>query len=279
MVQDLQDIESIYDFFYLDNPKIKSFYAQLNGRGALNTLKDTSQISDIRKLEASIGIPTVTGGKAGNDHGATTTAEKVFDGIPTMPREMINRLDELGFIYRDLVPENLGSLILLKGALSVDDIETTKNLMEPALGVFMHLLQTDKPSQRTEKNKIKTLAKPFLEFLKNIPFSLSCNLYVQADDDSLTDVWMSLSRDGMSSNIHDINFKHGQKLAGQWYVLGILDAIPNIYDENKRTMPDKEGLDQFKSALSDVMKQFGRNDTAYGITPIAIFRELKPQKQ
>lgn len=275
MVQDLPDIESIYDFFYLDNPKIKSFYAQLNGRGALNTLKDTSQISDVRKFEASLGIPAITGGKAGNDHGATTTAEKLYDGIPTMPREMINRLDELGFIYRDLVPENLGSLILLKGALSIDDIETTKNLMKPSFDLAMDLMPTNESSQ--QKEQMAKIMKPLVDFLEHIPFSLSCNLYVQKDDSSLVDVWMSLSRDGMSSNIHDISFKHGTKLAGQWYVLGILDAIPNQYDENKWTMPDREGFDQFKSALSNVMKLFGRNDNAYGITPVAIFREIKPQ--
>lgn len=52
MAQELQSIESIFDFFYLDNTKIKSFYAQLTGNGALASFKNTSNITDIRKLEA-----------------------------------------------------------------------------------------------------------------------------------------------------------------------------------------------------------------------------------
>ncbi|MGM1003059.1 hypothetical protein [Acinetobacter haemolyticus] len=90
-------------------------------------------------------------------------------------------------------------------------------------------------------------------------------------------VWMSLAREDMSTVIHDINFKHGEKLAGKWYVLGILDAIPNSMDASNFTLPSTGEMEQFKSAMSEMMKMFGRENEAFGMTPIAIFRVLKPK--
>lgn len=279
MVQDSQNIESIFDFFYLDNPKIKSFYAQLNGLGALNTLKNTSQIGDTRKMEATVGVPTVTCGKMGNDHTVNTTSEHLYDGLPTMPREMIDRLDELGYIYRELTPDNLGALVLLKGYLNITDIEVMKGVIDPTMKFTFNNVPTNSGAERAERKKLQEQMSPLIEFIKNIPFALSCNLFVKSEgDNSLTEVWMSLSREDMSSNIHDINFKHGEKLAGQWYVLGVLDAIPTSLDTNSNILPNNDEMDQLRKAMSEMMKMFGRNDGAYGMTPIAIFRVLKPKQ-
>lgn len=280
MAQDSQNIESIFDFFYLDNSKIKSFYAQLNGLGALNTLKNTSQIGDTRKLEATVGMPAVTGGKMGNDHTVNTTSEHLYDGLPTMPREMINRLDELGYIYRDLTPDNLGALVLLKGYLNITDIEVMKGVIDPTIKFMFNNMQTNSGAERAEKKKVQDQMSPLIEFIKNIPFALSCNLFVEnKDNNSLTEVWMSLAREDMSSTIHDINFKHGDKLAGQWYVLGVLDAIPTSLDTNNIILPDNDDMEQFRKSMSEMMKMFGRSDEAYGMTPIAIFRVLRPKQK
>lgn len=39
MAQDLPNIRSIFDFLYVDTYRIKSYYAQLTGFGALSGLK------------------------------------------------------------------------------------------------------------------------------------------------------------------------------------------------------------------------------------------------
>lgn len=277
MVQDSQDIKSIFDFFYIDNPKIKSFYAQLNGLGSLNTLKSTSHIGDTRKLEATVGVPTVTGGKMGNDHSVNTTSEHLYDGIPTMPREMINKLDELGFIQRELDPSNLGNLVLLEGYLNITDIEVMKGVIDPTVKFMMSSMPNTTTAHKEKKKKLESSVIPFIDFMKNVPFALSCNLFVPSADGKLEQIWMSLSREDMSTVIHDINFKHGEKLAGKWYVLGILDAIPNSLDTSNFILPSIGDMEQFKSAMSEMMKMFGREDDAYGMTPIAIFRVLKPK--
>ncbi|WP_336004832.1 hypothetical protein [Acinetobacter pittii] len=280
MGQESQSIESIFDFFYLDNPKIKSFYAQLNGLGALNTLKNTSQIGDTRKLEASVGVPTITGGKMGNDHSVSTTAEHLYDGLPTMPREMIDRLDELGFIRKELNADMLGNLVLLKGRLGVFDIGVSKELMDPALNIHIKDLERD---QRTKKEaaELKKNKQDLVNFCKSIPFSLEAKVLVKTGSktdegvDLAEEVWMTLNRAEMSGSSHDLNFKHGEFLAGDWHVLGVLDALPFddfTFDTDKNDF--REGI----SSLIQLMKEFvGRPKTAYGLTPIAIFRVLKPK--
>ncbi|WP_065717611.1 DUF6414 family protein [Acinetobacter baumannii] len=279
MAQELQNIESIFDFFYLDNQKIKSYYAQLNG-GAINSLKKISQAGDASQMEASLSIPAVANGKIGTSQTASSTSEHLYDAIPTMPREMINGLDELGFIHRELLPENLGSLVLLEGYLNITDVEVMKAVIDPTLKIMKNTMPTKTQTDRARKKEIENNIEPMIEFMKEIPFALSCSLYVENEQDSsLTEVWMSLAREDMSSNFHDINFKHGEKLAGKWYVLGVLDAIPNSLDNKKTKLPDsEEGMEQFRKALSEMMKMFGRSDGAYGLTPIAIFRVLKPRK-
>lgn len=279
MAQESQNIESIFDFFYLDNPKIKSFYAQLNGLGALNTLKNTSQIGDIRKMEATVGLPTVTGGKLGNDHSVSSTAEHLYDGLPTMPREMIDRLDELGFIRKELKADLLGNLVLLKGRLGVFDIGVSKELMEPAINMHIKTLESDHRTKK-EAAELKKNKQDLLNFCKSIPYGLEAKVLVKTGEKSETgveladEVWMTLNRAEMSGSTHDINFKHGEFLAGDWHVLGVLDALP--YDDFTFDT-EKNDFRHGVSALIQLMKDFaGRPSTAFGLTPIAIFRVLKP---
>ena len=280
MAQDLQNIESIFDFFYLDNPKIKSFYAQLNGLGALNSLKQTSQITDIRKLEANATVPLVAGGKMGTDHSAQTSSEHQYDGLPTMPREMINRLDELGFIHRELTENMLGNLVLLEGRLGVVDIGVSKELINPALNVHIKDLLKEKETKQLGQT-LKNNQKDMVDFIKALPFSLEARLLVETgqigeDGIKLADeVWMTLDREEVINSPHDLNFKHGQFLAGKWYVLGVLDALPfDGFTFNTEENEFREGI----STLIKLMKEMvGRPETAYGLTPIAIFRVLRPK--
>lgn len=283
MAQESQNIESIFDFFYLDNPKIKSFYAQLNGLGSLNTLKNTSQIGDTRKMEATVGLPTVTGGKMGNDHSVNSASEHTYDGIPTMPREMIDRLDELGFIHQELSEDILGNLVLLKGRLGVIDIEVTKELFEPALNVYLkELNEQNTPESRKLAKDLKSNLKDITSLFKGIPFGLEAKLLHKTGTkndsgvDLCNEVWMTLNRAEIVGSPLDLNFKHGEFLAGDWHVLGVLDALP--FDGFTFDTDPNEFRDGIVTMLNMVRTIAGRPETAYGITPIAIFRVLRPKR-
>ncbi|UNW05939.1 hypothetical protein MOV98_09155 [Acinetobacter variabilis] len=73
-----------------------------------------------------------------------------------MPREMINRLDELGFIHRELDATQLGSLVLLEGRLSVVDVSVIKEFMEPATDFMVAAMPNITDSHKKESRNGKS---------------------------------------------------------------------------------------------------------------------------
>lgn len=275
MVQELHDIKSIFDFLYLDNTKIKSFYAQLTGLGALTNVKENDEVNIIQNKDAGIGVPSVATAKIAHQEGTKRAGERLYDAIPTMPREMINRLDELGFIERGLSEKTAGKLVLLKGKLSITDIGSLKDLIEPTLNFEAYERAKSERSSSKQKAVLKQIQeeyKPGIDIIKVIPYALEATLHIGNDT-----VWMTLNRDEMVGNPHDINLKHGNMLYGDYYVLGVLDAIP--HDEQEIASVENELKNGVKTFVNELKMMIGRNPESYGITPIAIFRVIRSNKQ
>jgi hypothetical protein len=89
-------------------------------------------------------------------------------------------------------------------------------------------------------------------------------------------LWSSLEEEHLKINSDDITLKHGATFAGQWHVLGILDAKPD--DEMEQSaIPPTAGNGLFEGMvgmLSAIRIFLGRPTNAYGITPVAIFRTV-----
>ncbi|WP_432481676.1 DUF6414 family protein [Moraxella sp. ZY200743] len=271
MGQESQTTKSLFDFLYLDNIKIRSFYAQLTGFGSISSVKANNAQNSSLLQEGVVGVNAVAkvDVKLNYTEAENQSSEKTYDAAPTMPREMINRLDELGFISRELGKKTAGNLVLLKGALSITDIETLKNLLEPTFCVaaeeeFKHLYGEKK--KQAIKKKIDD-SKPTVQLIKAIPYALEARLKVGKDM-----VWMTLNREEMVGNPHDINLKHGKVLFGEYYVLGVLDAIPN--DDMNIDMDTGSFGDVILELSQSLKETMGRNENSYGITPIAIFRVI-----
>lgn len=292
MVEDLPNINSLYDYFYLDNTKINSFYAQLTGNGSIDLIKQTFRKSDTMLGEGTVGIPTVTGGKLGANRTNDTSAERHFKASDIMPREMMNRLDELGFIGRKLDRINLGRLVLLKGNLGVVDIGMIKEMIEPAINFYIYELESkmNACSDKTEKNQLKTQIGNFkktkddlIKFVKSVPFAIQCR-FLSHDGSknelghlSVDEVWMTLNRGELVAPTYDINFKHGEFITGEWYLLGVLDALPN--DDFTYNTTTSEIDDMVATILQGLREFVGRPKTSFGITPIAIFRNIEPHSE
>ena len=80
--------------------------------------------------------------------------------------------------------------------------------------------------------------------------------------------------DGLSLSPDDLLLKHGFFIAGEWKVLGILDALPDSDNLNI----DYSFLPEFQKTLANystiVRPRFGRDPDSFGITPLMIFREV-----
>lgn len=270
MAQESPNTESLFDFLYIDTYRIKSYYAQLTGYGALSTLKMSDNTVVTKSKEATVGMPTITGGKLSHANAITSLGERSYDPMPSMPSDIINRLDELGFIGRQLHENHLGKLVLLSGRLGISDI----SLLKDASDAILKQMAEEKSQLAEIKNRKKVYEqeikanKHIFDFLKQIPYSLEARLLFNGDE-----VWMTLNRDEIIGNAYEINFKHGDFLSGDYYVLGILDAVPNDDYSNISHQT------QLKIAMSVMTKELknlmGRPSSCYGMTPIAIFRVIK----
>ncbi|MEC7118663.1 MAG: hypothetical protein VXW65_02015 [Pseudomonadota bacterium] len=218
-------------------------------------------------------MPTVTGGKLNSQNGASTTAELSYDAAPMMPSEMIHLLDAHGFIHHEISPNKLGNIVLTQGALSFVDYEVIKDIIDIALDQVINDMPNTTSAHKRKIEAEKKQHKQIAGFVKKTPFSLQARLFTNASEQ----IWMTLSRDEMVGSAHDVNFKHGELIAGKWYVLGVLDATP--YDSKQA---EGHELDSFGAAISQLASllktQFGRPNSAYGMTPIAIFRVLTPRQ-
>lgn len=271
MAQELPSIKSIFDFLYLDNTKIKSFYAQLTGFGSLTSIKENNNSGSTENIEGSLGAPSIAGAKLAYVSSNAQANEKLYDAIPTMPREMINRLDELGYIERELSEDSAGKLVLLQGKLSITDVNTLKDMLGPVLTqeAISRVNQLNHKERRKMVQQVDVENKNLIDLINSIPYALEAMLFV--GDSS---VWMTLNRDEMVGNPHDINLKHGSLLYGDYYVLGVLDAIPN---DDETISADNEWHSSLSTIANSLKDALGRSTDSYGITPIAIFRVIKPR--
>ena len=271
MAQNSPNIESLFDFLYVDTYRIKSYYAQLTGFGVLSDLKMSDNTVMTQLKEATIGMPTITGGKLSHANTLSNTGERTYDPIPSMPSDVIHRLDELGFIGRELNSDNLGGLVLLSGRLGILDISLLKDMMD----VMFKQAAEEKASLESNTSKRKKVYEqelkanqPIADVLKRIPYSLEARLLVGCDE-----IWMTLNRDEIIGNAYEINFKHGDFLSGDYYVLGVLDATPNDDYENPIHLGELKIA--MSAMLQELKKLMGRPNSCYGMTPIAIFRTIK----
>ena len=81
----------------------------------------------------------------------------------------------------------------------------------------------------------------------------------------------------MTINPADLAFKHGPTIPGEWLALGVLDGRPNSLQEAFEgavahvKSPIQLGMVQ---VLHGLREAFGRGESDYAITPLAIYRPV-----
>lgn len=274
--------EYLFDFIYLDRSRLNSFAAQLFDDGLMTGLKRTKQHSEGEDHEVGGGIPAVAAGKVVQREGVNEAVERQFDAAWVMPVNTINRLHESGYLATELAGALIGGLVLIKGRLRLLDIRTLQHLWQPMVDVLKRQLDEDaKPLKRTDPaarlaldriDAQKTELKLVGEVLPKLPHALQITL--SSDDGA---AWSTLAPEHMTINPDDLALKHGANIAGEWFALAVLDAIPDQpgsteYGSNGSMRGLEVGLAQMLSGLRDL---YGRPPDTYGITPVAIFRPIR----
>lgn len=263
MAQDSQSTDYVYDYIYLDSLRLTSYLSQIDANGVLTSIKQSRGIQEDAKELTSMGI--TMSNRYTQENNATTQkeVERNFDANIATLYAVIDKLDELGFIGREISNAGLGQMVLVSGALALREIRTILKLWEPAFNMSKMLGSGDKlPTPK--QSKVIT------DLLAALPHTLL--MILQSDQYSM---WATLEEANLKINADDITLKHGASIAGKWHILGILDALPDNATDNSYVSFNNDILDNLKEFLTAIKQLIGRPSNSYGITPIAIFRTVQ----
>lgn len=268
MAQDSQNIDSLYDFLYLDRGRLSAFMAQVFDDGVLTASKKTEQTADAVNGAFEAGIPTIMKGSGNSQTTNTVSQEMQFDASWTLPLNVLDGLSHHGFIQRGLASARIGQLRLVCGTVSVLDIKLLQQMWMPMIDMFLkEMLPPGSTSKQT--GAMKAQYKSIGAIVERLPQAVQMYL-TELDGDK---AWMTLNNEFMIVNPDELALKHGGYIAGEWHVLGVVDAVPD-YDQTYRgELP--EGMTSAMITMLDAVRQVvGRPAESYGMTPILIFRQI-----
>lgn len=274
-------MKSIYDFIYIDTNKIHSYYAQLTD-GLPNQKKISNKDGKVRSGRVVVGSTQVALAEGVGSTSLEESFEEMMDMAHVLPRDMINLLDEYKLIARKLGANNLGRLVLVKGLLHMFDAHSFNKFSGPILKITEKNLGTETFRQALgdfDDEMINAVK----ELLSSYPARIQANIQVKGGKVA-SYAWMSLDEALFTSGYIDFSLKHNQASPEDFYVLGILDAIPSqfenvVLENDRKALVEKVSksmpLGSFGSISSENIKNFmGRPNDFYGITPICIFRKI-----
>jgi hypothetical protein len=247
--------------------------AQLDDDGVLLSIKKTRHIEEEHKDLGSVGINVATRATTENNETMGKQSEKHYDSSSTALYSVIDRLDELGFIKKRISDAAMGQLLLCSGTITFQDIRMLRNLWDPIMQLVIHQ-QAHQGGGKNNKASLQSKTKE-TEIIKSILSALPHALLMTLISEGGS-LWSSLEEEHLKINSDDITLKHGASFAGQWHVLGILDAKPDG-EMDVASMPPIVGNGIFGGMvdiLSAIRMFLGRPTNAYGIMPVAIFRTV-----
>lgn len=296
---------SVFDFLYHDVRRVGSFLAQFDDSGHLQqvTQAEGSQRGAKRSWRASISADFLGLGdgeaslERGPRAGGFETAERIYDPLWTNACTLLDFLEERSMLQHDLTSARIDQFVLITGSLNILDLPMVKDIWEVPILRKMILSTATPPAlppgatsaQRAAHKQQAELAKngyeAVIQVLKFLPHAV--HAWLQTRDGNYA--WSSLRDDALIVSTADLLLKHGASISGTWSMLGVLDALPEAKPGENFTpnvLPDpaaalnpmlaENPMSQILVLLSPIVRQLGRPNQAYGLTPLLIFREIHP---
>ncbi|MGX8900625.1 DUF6414 family protein [Citrobacter werkmanii] len=285
MEQEQQNIDSLFDFLYIDRVRVSSLTAQLHNAGVVTSVKQT--ISDTDKSNKSVELNVkILKGKIGADDSIAHSQEKTFDASWSLPINFLDKLDEVGMIKTGLNGENLGSVVHSIGKMRIFDVSTIQKIM-PLFGEMAQAQANTANLPPKVKAKLKGKldideieVSPGLKFgvVKKLINIVPNILQVDFIDEDGELMWMSIDKEFLTINPDDLALKYGGTIPGTWHVIGLIDALPDYVQgkdiDSSPAFPEHDLKSGLQTFLDMVKEQAGRGSNSYGMTPLLIFRTV-----
>ena len=268
MAPDSQNTDSLHDFLYVDRDRLNSFSAQLFRAGVLASTKTVDQTSS--QSGGQFGIPgtNVTGGS-----GTLSSLEHMFDASHTLAINVLDKLDERGFIRQSLAGANLGDIFYIEGRIRFLDYRILQNCWEAIQGV---MIADQQAKGQHLKSAEKANLKNNFKLIQALPHMTELTLYTATDS-----IWTSLNPNYLRVEPASLAFAHGTVVPGSWSMIAALDARPSSSEEAlNEQLIGQPASTEFQSGMCQAMEAMrtflGRPQSAYAATPLLIFRTINP---
>jgi len=268
----------VYDFFYHDPRRVGSYLAQFDPNGLLQSVKQTIAIeeSEGSSLSGGVAVAVAKGQYSGSEGSASkAAAEKTYDPFWLHTLTLLDFLRTQDLVASDIESAQIGRFVLCEGQLVVVDSTILQKLyatqevraisrgkaIDPASG---------KPVSNREFN-LNMIA------LQEAPPNTQS---IFATDNAT--IWCTLRPEGMITPPSEILLKHGTVIGGRWHLLGIKDAdrmeeaseVMKQAEKFTLMFPASRFLGEMISTSAYLQAWLGRPASSFGITPLAIFRQI-----
>ncbi len=300
--------DSVYDFLYCDTDRLGSFLAQFDDAGHLQEVIQRESVTKGARRGFKVNLgggATVMGtggtGTVGLERGPGDTgsegSERVYSPLWVNALTFLDYLDVKSLLNRTIEDAAVGSFVLFSGDIVLADLSVLKQAWDN--GVIRNALKSAAvdaaspvPANRQHRRKEgKDSSKAseidaIFAMLSILPHTVQARMF---NFNSGANVWFTLDEKHIVGRPTDVLLKHGSHIQGLWHVVGILDALPSPINPSA---PDGTPLVEMLAGLFEshvgqmavklgpiTRENLGRPETAHGITPLLIFREISPTKR
>jgi hypothetical protein len=272
MARDQEKGDSVYDFLYVDRKRIAFYLSQFDDYGHLTQL--TRSVSE--HVETGGGLDAKIA-KIDTKEGAQTSIQKHYDTQWVAPLLFLDRAR--GIIARGLKKAAIGKLVLTSGALHIVNMRA----FEKTWGVMSSPSSPAAPAGNRQQRRAAGHHQPTKPDKGDMGLKILSSLeqpvfmIAQADDVNL---WSTLDPDALIGGSSDLNLKHGERIAGDWHIVSILDCYPDTQKPANHTIAricGTEGNEFGEAALNiwnELKNALGRPPHCFGVTPLLIMREI-----
>lgn len=275
MEQGSQNTDSLYDFLYVDSDRASTLITQLYAPGVISSIKRISSDTEKQKKSGGVSLKIAKGDLSVED-AITQTQEKLFDASWALPINLLDKLSESNLISRGIDEHKLGKLVLVKGNISFFDISFYQKSIPFMSQVFLNIAKQSGGKKNIKAEDLTLADGLTFGMVKDLLNIVPNALQVDFVDDHENNIWMTIDRENFTINPDDMVLKYGGVIPGDWYALGLVDALPNHHykDGSEAKFPSNEMKDGLKAMLSGLQEMVGRSEEAYGVTPIVLFRKI-----
>lgn len=271
---------ALVDLLYVDAIRIRSYLSQLQEFGVLDELVRSGEESsgEKRRFSGKAGISLIEAGGENefvNEEGSKE--ERRYDVRHTLPLAFLRLLKVHKLLKENVEEARIGEIITSSGTLSI--LETTLQHRiygeESLRDIFLERSEKRFAEEGNEWSKESALV--VMKMIEALPSQVHAILATENYA-----IWSSLRPESMTTPASELNMKYGVTLDGSWKVLGIKDASPSKSPERDqknaenlaRIYQDAKLVGEAINLITGLRGYMGRPYSAYGITPIMIYRDV-----